>query len=291
MIMARRVLVVQVALVLCLGSAFAQEAGAAAETAEEQEPAAAGTQEEPAETETEGEIHETAFQETVVVTASRTEQPLEEAPAAVTVFHSEELEAAPADELGDVLRTVPGLNVAQTSAGEFLISGRQATGVLPRGQQVMIDNRTIYQDFTGSVLWSVLPFGIGPGEIDRVEAVRGPAGAVWGANATEGVINILTKSPKDMVGTSLTLGTGELGTAYGNVTHAGVGGSLGYMVSVGWYQQDEYDRPTGTIPGTEGPLNPGGTPYPPYDNQGTAQPKLNLRLDYDQATPERTGSY
>ena len=248
---------------------------------------------EPADTnEADEKTEEGGFQETVVVTASRTEQPILEAPAAMTVFPSEKLETAPADELGDVLRTVPGLNVAQTNAGEFLVSGRQATGVLPRGQQVMVDDRTIYQDFTGSVLWSVMPFGVGMGEINQVESLRGPAGAVWGANATEGVINIRTKRPKDMKGTSVTLGAGELETAYANITHAGAGGGekISYLVSAGWFSQDAYERPTGSIPGTEGPINPGGTPYPVYANQGTDQPKLNLRLDYDQ-TSETTWSF
>jgi iron complex outermembrane receptor protein len=284
MCVARSVLAVLIAVVLCFGSAVAGEDGSEVPANEDE------TAEDTARDDTPGEPDKTGYEETVVVTASRSSQPIDDAPAAVTVFEGEQLEAAPADELGDVLRTVPGLNVAQTSAGEFLISGRQATSVLPRGQQVMIDNRTIYQDFTGSVLWSVMPFGIGSGEIDQVETVRGPTGAVWGANATEGIINILTKAPKDMVGTSVTLGVGELDTLYGNVTHAGTAGKLGYMVSAGWYEQSEYERPTGTIPGSEGPLNPGGTPYPEWDNKGTQQPKLNLRFDFDQ-NAETTWSF
>jgi iron complex outermembrane receptor protein len=211
-------------------------------------------------------------EEVIVVTASRTEQRLQDAPAAITVISAEEIAEAPMDDFGDVLRNVPGVNVAQFSARDIQVTSRGATNSLAASQLVLVDGRSIYLDFFGFVIWEYLP--VNANEIQQLEVVRGPGSAVWGANAMTGVINLITKSPRDMVGSSVTVGGGELSTLFGRFTHAGVSGKLGYKVSGGWYEQEPYDRPTGTIPGTN-------TPYPAFQNEGTEQPKLDLRFDYD----------
>jgi outer membrane receptor protein involved in Fe transport len=226
---------------------------------------------------TDGEMEE--IEETIVVTASRFEQPLHEVPAAVTVITAEDMERIPADDFGDFLRNVPGLNVSQMSARDIQITGRAATFSLATSELVLLDNRTIYLDFFGFVMWDYVPMD--PKEIKQIEVVRGPGSAIWGANAMTGVINLITKKPREMEGTSLAVGGGELGTAHASLTHAGVKEKLSYKLSGSYYEQDPYDRPTGTIPGTEGPASPFGTPYPPFENRGTEQPKINLRFDYD----------
>ncbi len=256
-----------------LASLFAPGLPAAATTAEDTEAASAEAEEEAA-----AEPQETV-EEILVVTASRTEQNLHQVPAAVTVLGADRIEEIPADDYGDILRNVPGLNVSQMSARDIQITGRGATNSLASTELVLLDGRTVYLDFFGFVMWDLLP--VNTGEIKQVEVVRGPGSAVWGANAMTGVINLITKSPSEISGTTVLLGGGELGTAYGSVTHAGVKGKLGYKLSGGYYEQDPYDRPTGSIPGSAGPTNPGGTPYPPFENQGTAQPKFDLRFDYD----------
>ncbi len=231
--------------------------------------AAQAAEDEPAAEEPQGEIAEI-----IVVTASRAEQSLHHAPVAVTVLTAEELEAIPADDYGDYLRNVPGINVAQMSARDVQITGRQAATSVATSELVLIDGRTIYQDFYGFVGWDMA--SIDPLEIKQIEVVRGPGSAVWGANAMSGVINLITKAPREMVGTNLVLGGGELGTLYGRVLHAGVKDRFGYRVSGSYYEQDPYDRPTGLVPGTQ-------TPYPPFANDGTEQTKVNLRLDFDQS--------
>jgi iron complex outermembrane receptor protein len=212
--------------------------------------------------------------ETVVVTASRTEQPLDTVPAAVTVVTSEQLQNTPADNYGDVLRSVPGVNVSQMSARDIQVTSRGATNSLATSQLVLLDNRSLYLDFFGFVMWDFAPMD--PNQIKQVEVVRGPGSAVWGANAMTGVVNILTKAPKENPGTTVIVGGGELGTVNGSVSHAGVNGDFSYRLDASYYEQDSYDRPTGTIPGTN-------TPYPAYENQGTKQPKANLRFDWDTA--------
>jgi len=213
-------------------------------------------------------------EETIVVTASRNKQNLHEAPVAVTVMDARDLKKIPAHNFGDVLRNVPGLNVSQMSARDIEVTGRTASSDLASSELVLLDNRSLYLDFFGFVMWDYVP--VNPNEIERVEVVRGPGSAVWGANAMSGVINLITKSPKQMVGTDVMVGGGGLGTAYANVDHAAVFGKLGYRVSGGYYRQDPYPRPTGLIPGTS-------TAYPPFKNQGTKQPRVDLRVDYDQS--------
>jgi len=212
------------------------------------------------------------IEEVVVVTASRTEQHVHEVPAAVSVITAEDLAHMPADDYGDVLRNVPGLNVTQISARDVQVTGRSATSSLSTSQLVLLDGRTLYLDFFGFVMWDFLPVNFG--EIKQIEVVQGPGSAVWGANAMTGVINLITKRPKEMLGTTVTLGGGELGTVLASVTHAGSRDRWGYKVSAGYYEQDPYERPTGIIPGTQ-------TSYPTFENEGTKQPKVDLRFDYD----------
>lgn len=208
----------------------------------------------------------------VVVTASRTEQSLHDAPATISVLTEADIAAIPADDYGDLLRNVPGLNVSQMSARDIQIAGRTATNSLSTSQLVLVDSRTIYLDFFGFVAWDFLP--VNPYEIKQIEVVRGPGSAVWGANAFSGVVNLITKSPRDLDGTAVLLGGGELGSLFGSISHAGVRDKFGYKISAAYSEQDPYDRPTGLIPGTS-------TPYPPFANTGTSQPKLDLRFDYD----------
>jgi outer membrane receptor protein involved in Fe transport len=207
-------------------------------------------------------------EEVIVVTASRTEQPLNEAPAAISVLTAKDIESIPADNYGALLRNVPGLNVSQTSARDINMTSRGSTNTLATSQLVLVDGRSLYLDFFGFVMWDFLP--VNTAEIKQIEAVRGPGSAVWGANAMTGVVNLITKRPKEMVGTSILLGGGELGTAYGSISHAGVSDNFGYKISGGYFEQDAYERPV--IPGVQN-----------FENQGTAQPKGELRFDWDLA--------
>lgn len=221
----------------------------------------------------EGDEPVAEIEEVLVVTASRTEQRLHDVPASITVLTSEVVETMPADDYGDILRNVPGLNVSQIGTRDINVSARQASGSLTTGQLVLIDGRTLYLDFFGFVIWEYLPVNMA--EIKQIEVVQGPGSSVWGANAMQGVINVITKSPREMEGTYLQLGGGELSTVYGGVTYAAAGDRSGFKLSTSYYQQDEpYDRPTGTIPGTS-------TPYPDFQNSGTEQPKIDFRYDVD----------
>ncbi len=231
--------------------------------------------------EDEPEVEGGEVSDVIVVTASRIEQRLQEVPVAMTVIGAEQLETMPADDYGDVLRNVPGLNVTQISARDIQINTRKASGSLSTDQLVLLDGRTVYLDFFGFVMWDLLPLNFN--EIAQIEVVRGPGSAVWGANALGGVINLITKSPWEAAGTSVVLGAGELSTLYGTLTHAAGGEKTGYKLSASFYEQDPYDRPTGIIQGSEITNPPGGLPYPFFENGGTEQPKIDLRADHNQS--------
>jgi outer membrane receptor protein involved in Fe transport len=231
------------------------------------------------------------YKETVVVSASRTEQKLVDAPATMTVIGPKALEVAPSNNYADILRAVPGVNITQLSARDINMTSRAATSSLATSQLAVLDGRSIYQDFFGFVMWDFMPSNLN--EIKQIEVIRGPASAVWGANAVSGVINIITKTPREMEGTSFLLGAGSFGRefnlndakqgsmVYGNITHASaLNDKWAYKLSVGTYQSEAFARPTGNIPGTT-------NPYPPYTNTGTSQPKLDLRFDYDGANGQK----
>jgi iron complex outermembrane receptor protein len=231
------------------------------------------------------------YEEQVVVSASRTEQQLVNAPAAVSLVTSQTIENSPAVHIGDLLRGVPGLNVSQTSARDINITTRGATSTLSTSQLALVDGRSVYLDFFGMVMWDFIPTN--PNDIKQIEVIRGPASAVWGANAMSGVVNVITKTPRELAadgGNTLTIGVGSFGRDvtgrdqkngaifYVNGAHArAVNDRWAYKISAGYTAQDAMPRPTGTIP------NRFNTPYPSFSNKGTSQPKFDVRADYDTA--------
>jgi len=226
------------------------------------------------------------YRETVVVSASKTEQQLVDAPATMTVIGTGQLSIAPSAGYGDLLRNVPGLNITQISARDINVTSRSATSSLATSQLAVLDGRSLYQDFFGFTMWDFMPSNLD--EIKRIEVIRGPASAVWGANALNGVINVITKTPREMEGTNVTVGfggfdrdvTGRSQSAgslwYLRGTYAqAVNDRWAYKISAGGYSSDAFARPVGAIP------NNTGTQYPTYANTGTSQPKVDVRADYD----------
>ena len=226
------------------------------------------------------------YEEQVVVTASKVEQQLVNAPATVSVITADVIASSPATNYAELLRSVPGMNITQTSARDFNINMRGATSTLSTSQLALIDGRSLYLDFFGFVAWDFLP--INPNEVRQIEVIRGPASAVWGANALSGVVNFITKTPREMQGDSFTMGVGTFGREvkdngegngalwYFNGTHAAaVNDRWSYKVSAGALGQDALPRPIGTI------ANAQNTPYPAFANSGTRQPKFDTRVDYE----------
>ncbi len=207
----------------------------------------------------------------------------------MSVITSQTIETAPSANFAELLRTIPGVNITQVSARDINVTSRAATGTLATGQLALLDGRTLYQDFFGFVMWDFLPVNFN--EVKQVEVIRGPASAIWGANALYGVVNVISKSPRELKGTSATFGFGgfdrpdaDAGSLwYLSGTYADAPNERwSYKLSGGGYSQDALARPTGKIPcDIPSVCTVNTTVYPPFANQGTTQPKFDARVDYD----------
>lgn len=244
--------------------------------------------------------------ETVVVSAAKVESRLIDAPVSMSVVSSDVLASTPAQNYGDLLRSIPGVNVIQLSARDINLTSRQATSTLSNSQLVLLDGRSIYLDFFGIVLWDFLPNNLF--DVKQIEVIRGPASAVWGANALTGIVNVITKSPREARGADVTLGGGLMNRDAGSTVGSGLGGMLNfnatyadapndvwsYRVSAGYLNSDPLPRPTGQIPRITDPRDPtaavGGAPYPAdstgasgssFANRGTSQPRFDVRIDQE----------
>ncbi len=237
-----------------------------------------------------------AFEDTVVVSASRSGVALEDAPTTVSVIDRSTIETTAARNVGDLLRSVPGVNVIQSSARDVNVASRQSSTFLTGSQLAMIDGRPLYFDFFNVVFWDLL--SVSTPDIQQIEVVRGPASAMWGANAATGVVNIVTKVPRDSQGLLVTLsggllarnsdagGTGTMGGAAASWTDA-PSDTIAYRISASYFTSDPFERPTGILELTETPIEPflpvGGGSFDDvvYSNAGTRQPKFDLRLDQE----------
>jgi iron complex outermembrane receptor protein len=150
-----------------------------------------------------------------ITSVSKKEQCLNDAATAIYILTSEDLRRSGATSIPEALRVVPGLHVARIDANKWAISARGFNDRFANKMQVVVDGRSVYTQLSSGVFWETLdiPFAL----IDRIEVIRGTGASIWGANAVNGVINIITKSAKEANGTHLEagLGTDERGWAQG----------------------------------------------------------------------------
>ncbi len=131
-----------------------------------------------------------------VITAARTEQPITQSPAPITVITAEDLKRHGVVTLLDALRYAVGVNVAEFNANVANIAIRGLTSQVASTVLVLLDNRPLNDQLTGSFFWSSAPVLIS--QIKRIEVVSGPGSSLYGANAFNGVINIITQSPREL---------------------------------------------------------------------------------------------
>lgn len=137
-------------------------------------------------------------------------------PAAIFVLTGEDIHRAGARTLADALRLVPGLQVARSNAQNYTVTSRGFGG---DKLQVLLDGRSVYTPLTSTVFWDV--FDTNLEDIARIEVIRGPGATVWGANAVNGIINIITRPSADTQGTSLFVGGGTAEKAFGGFRSGG----------------------------------------------------------------------
>jgi len=155
----------------------------------------------------------------VVISASRTEELVTQAPASVTVITREQILNSGAISIPDILRMAPGVDVQQNTGANWDVSIRGFAHVMANKVLVLIDGRTAYNDFYASTNWYELPVALE--DIERIEVIRGPLSSLWGANALLGVINIITRSAADSQGVLATAQYGTRGTWRVNAIYGG----------------------------------------------------------------------
>src|SRR5690242_11863458 len=152
-----------------------------------------------------------------VTSVSRREERLVEAPASVFVITSEDIRRSGATSIAEVLRLAPNLMVIRGDASQYVASARGGLAGTANKMLVLVDGRTIYSPLFSGVFWDAQDLVLA--DIDRIEVISGPGSTLWGTNAVNGVINILTKPAARTQGT--------LGVAYGGTDERGAAVRVG----------------------------------------------------------------
>jgi iron complex outermembrane receptor protein len=175
----------------------------------------------------------------VIVTASRKREKVTDASASVSIVSRREIEARPSLSITDHLRALPGIAYAQPSVEQQSVELRGGNSVFSGSLLVLSDNRMTNIPSLGLNYYAL--FAPIDDDIEQIELVRGPSSALYGANATTGVMNVITRSPFASQGTSVTLSGGSLSTFTGAFRHAGtIGEEFGYKISGRYLRSNDF---------------------------------------------------
>ena len=164
-----------------------------------------------------------------ITSASKEPEEVWNTPAAIYVLTQEDIRRSGATTIPELLRLLPGVEVARIDSDHWAVGIRGFGSQFSKSVLVLIDGRSIYSPLFAGVYWQVQDTLLE--DIDRIEVIRGPGGTIWGANAVNGVINIITKSAKDTHGTLATLSGGNVDQGIGGVRYGGAKGQgLDYRI-------------------------------------------------------------
>ncbi len=200
---------------------------------------------------------------------SKADEPLFDAAAAVYVLTAEDIERAGVTTIADALRLVPGFHVARIDAGKWAISARGFTSQYATKLLVLIDGRSVYNPHYSGVNWDMQNINLA--DVERIEVIRGPGASTWGANAVNGVVNVISKDASQTQGGLVASGGGTVESAFGTVRYGGPVGDIGdYRVYVRGNERSSIGRlPDGAH----------------HDSWSVAQG--GFRLDIDQRGPDQ----
>ena len=180
-----------------------------------------------------------------VTSAAKKQQKLSNVPAAIFVIRREDIRRSGATSTPDLLRIVPGLEVAEINPSTWAITARGFNGQYSNKVLVLVDGRSVYTPIFGGVFWDELatPLDL----VERIEVIRGPGAAIWGANAVNGIINIITRRAADTQGVAVVLqgGTHEHGFGMGRYGKC-IGSHAWYRLHIDGLETGNnrtYDRP------------------------------------------------
>ena len=164
-----------------------------------------------------------------VTTVSKDPRQVLKTPAAIFVITQEDIRRSGATSIPEALRLAPGVEVARIDADHWSVAIRGLAGQFSKDLLVLIDGRSVYTPLFAGVYWDVQSVMLE--DVERIEVVRGPGGTIWGANAVNGVINIITKSAENTHGALVTLGGGNVDQGTGSVRYGGtVGKDFNYRI-------------------------------------------------------------
>jgi iron complex outermembrane receptor protein len=191
-----------------------------------------------------------------VTSVSKKAQPLSSAAASVFVISAEDIRRSGITVIPELLRLAPGVQVARLSSGSWAIGIRGFNDEYSNKLLVLIDGRSVYNVFYTGVYWDTLNLAVD--DIERIEVNRGPGAAMWGTNAVNGVINIITKSAKSTHGGLVVGGAGSEVTSGEMVRYGGEIGGADYRVGV---QNSQFDplQVVGSIDPSRGWINRNGS--------------------------------
>lgn len=167
-----------------------------------------------------------------VTIASRRSQRAEDVPAAIYVITREAIRRSGLATLPEILRLAPGVQVAQVVSSQWAISIRGFNDLYSNKLLVLVDGRSVYTRTFSGVYWDLQDLMVP--DIDRIEVIRGPAGVAWGANAVNGVINIITRHAADTQGTVVDVSAGTFARERVGIRHGGAVGDAAYRVHAQW---------------------------------------------------------
>ncbi|MEP7340327.1 MAG: TonB-dependent receptor [Acidobacteriota bacterium] len=168
-----------------------------------------------------------------VTSVSKKEEKLFQTAAAIYVITQEDIRRSGLASIPELLRLAPGLDVARIDGTKWAISARGFNGRVANKLLVLIDGRTVYSPDTSGVYWEVQDLPLE--SVERIEVIRGPGGTLWGANAVNGVINIITKRAEDTQGGRVTAGGGSEERGFGSVRFGAKIGDNAYYRIYGKY--------------------------------------------------------
>lgn len=174
----------------------------------------------------------------VVLSASRLVQPVSEAPNAVTVIDRDMIRSSGFRNIGDLFRLVPGMYVGNLNGYTPVVSYHGSTEEFSRRMQVLIDGRSVYMPPLSTVDWEDIPLHIA--DIERIEVVRGPAAASYGANSLQGVINIITRDASALDGFRGKVTAGDFGVADAAVRFGRNAETLDYRMTLAHREDSGY---------------------------------------------------
>jgi iron complex outermembrane recepter protein len=154
-----------------------------------------------------------------VTTVSKVPTTRSMVPAAVHVITQDDIRRSGAKSIPEILRLVPGVQVARIDSNKWAIGIRGFTDRLARSMLVMIDGRSVYSPLFAGTYWEIQDTLLE--DIDRIEVIRGPGGTLWGSNAVNGIVNIITRNARNTQGSMLKLGGGTEEQGFGSVRYGG----------------------------------------------------------------------